>query len=107
MYFSSTVNSFTTDKSGEVFVKGINDAMKLLQQKDNWSNVHCSEQSRYATLSASYHLSPQSVCSPQMLPCKFTFGTGVGVRNTELIESLFAAQPVGELRQIEERIYFN
>lgn len=67
----------------------MNDAQKLLSQSGDWLYATCSEQTRYATLSA--------VHKGTNIRCHFTFGTGVAVRNTDVINSLFAAQPVGML----------
>lgn len=69
----------------------MNEVQKLIQANAFWSNVKCSEQTRYGILSAIY----TSSNSTQM-NCNFSFGTGVAVVNTEVINSLFAAQPVGE-----------
>lgn len=68
----------------------MNETLKLMRDSEEWSNVECSEQSRYAILSAE-HVIPGS----ENRKCHFTFGTGVAVKNTEIIQSLFAAQPVG------------
>lgn len=68
----------------------MNETRKLMQKSEEWSNIECSEQSRYAILSADH------ICSnTEKKKCHFTFGTGVTVKNTEIINSLFAAQPVG------------
>lgn len=83
----STVNTYTIDKSGPVFVAGMNDVQKILDKSGDWSDTKCSDQTRYAILSA--------VNKAKNLKCNFTFGTGVAVRNTDVINTLFAAQPVG------------
>lgn len=83
-------NSFHADKTGSVFIDGMNETVNLMQKSEEWSNVKCSEQSRYAILSADY---TGSDSEPKK--CHFTFGTGVAVKNTEIVNSLFAAQPVG------------
>lgn len=85
--FHAAVDSFHIDRSGQIFINGMNEAMKLMQQSNYWTDIKCSEQTRYGILSAVY--------LPLDLKCHFTFGTGVGVRNTDIIKSLFAAQPVG------------
>lgn len=85
-------NSFHADKAGSVFIEGMNETRKLMQNSEIWTNIECSEQSRYAILSAD-HISEKK-------KCHLTFGTGVTVKNTEIINSLFAAQPVG-MRKIQ------
>lgn len=87
LFFNSTDNSFHADKSGQTFVNGMNDTMKLLSINNEWSDAECSEQTRYGILSVTHKATN--------LKCNFTFGTGVGVRNTEVVNSLFEAQPVG------------
>lgn len=84
---SDVDNTFSTDKSGSIFVNGMNDAQKLLIQSGEWIEAKCSEQTRYAILSAAHKTTN--------VKCNFSFGTGVAVRNTEVINSMFAAQPVG------------
>lgn len=71
----------------------MNETVKLMQKSKEWSNVKCSDQSRYAILSAD-HISLDS----EKKTCHFTFGTGVAVKNTEIINCLFAAQPIGMRR---------
>lgn len=68
----------------------MNEALQLMKQSNDWSNVKCTEQSRYGMLLANHKW-------PNLKPneCRFMFGTGVAVRNTEVINSLFAAQSVG------------
>lgn len=83
-------NSFHTDKAGQIFIDGMNKTRQLLEKSDEWTNVECSEQTRYAILSAEHIGS-----DPERKKCHFTFGTGVAVKNTEIINTLFAAQPVG------------
>lgn len=68
----------------------MNETQKLMQKSEEWSNVECSEQSRYAILSAEHVFS-----NSEKKKCHFRFGTGVAVKNTEIVNSLFAAQPVG------------
>lgn len=66
----------------------MNEAQKLLAQNNNeWSNAECSEQTRYGILSVTHKATNQK--------CQFSFGTGVSVRNTDILNSLFDAQPVG------------
>lgn len=83
-------NSFNADKSSQVFIEGMNELVKLLQTNEEWSNVDCLGISRYDILSAD-HMGANS----EKKKCHFTFGTGVAVKNTEIINSMFAAQPVG------------
>lgn len=75
-----------------MFVSKMNETMKLMLENANWSNVRCSEQTRYGILSADY------TATQQPMHCNFSFGTGVSVRNTDVINSLFAAQPVGKFK---------
>lgn len=82
--------SFHADKSGPIFVHGMNDTLKLMQKSDEWSVINCSDQSRYGILTVDY------TCSgAEPKKCRFTFGTGVGVKNTEIVQKIFDAQPVG------------
>lgn len=83
-------NSFNTDKTGSLFVEGMNEVVKILRKRGNWAKLKCSEQTRYGTLSAEY-----TSDDLKLIECRFTFGTGVAVKNTEILNSLFAAQPVG------------
>lgn len=82
-------NSFHEDKIKSVFIEGMNATQKLMEASEEWSKVEKSEHSRYAILSAD-HIDCKTI------RCHFTFGTGVAVKNTEIISSLFAAQPVGK-----------
>ncbi|XP_055299892.1 uncharacterized protein LOC129567252 [Sitodiplosis mosellana] len=88
--------SFNTDKSGQVFVNGMNDTLKFLSNSGEWSDAKCSEQTRYGILSATH--------TATSLKCNFSFGTGVGVRNTDVINSLFTAQPVARQMVISVRL---
>lgn len=85
--FLLTDDSFHKDKAGSVFIDGMNETQKLLTQSGEWRDAKRTEQTRYAILSA--------VHANTSLQCNFSFGTGVQVRNTEVLSSLFAAQPVG------------
>lgn len=75
----------------------MNTVQNLLKQSNGeWTDISCSEPTRYGILSATYTATKQQ--------CNFLFGTGVVVRNTEVINSLFTAQPVGmHFCQILER----
>lgn len=86
-----TDDSFHADKSGQVFVNGMNDTVKLLAQSDDWFIQGCSEQTRYGVLSATFKI--------MNVKCTFQFGTGVIVRNTDVIKALLDAQPVGMLSE--------
>lgn len=68
----------------------MNRAMQLLEKSADWTTVKCSEQTRYGILSGSHKLNNEKI------ECRFAFGTGVTVRNSEIINILFAAQPVGQ-----------
>lgn len=93
LYFCDAVdNSFHADKAGPVFIDGLDKTRELMEKGDDWSNVECSERSRYAILSAEHVGSKRK--------CNFTFGTGVAVKNTEIINSFFVAQPVGKQKSI-------
>lgn len=86
-----TDDSFHADKSGHVFVNGMNDTVKLMAQSDDWFVQSCSEQTRYGVLSATFKI--------MNIKCTFQFGTGVIVRNTDVIKALLDAQPVGMLSE--------
>lgn len=64
----------------------MNNVVKVLQNTDKWADVKCSEQSRRGIVSAKYVKLGQR--------CHFRFGTGVVVRNSDVIKSLLNAQPV-------------
>lgn len=90
----SVDNSFYEDKIKSAFIEGMNVTQKLMEKSEEWSEkVEKSEHSRYAILSAEH-----IACK---IRCTFRFGTGVAVKNTEIIKSLFAAQPVGKRKKIE------
>lgn len=72
-----------------IFIDGMNAAKKLLEQNMDWTDEECSGITRYSILSATHKATN--------LKCNFTFGTGVAVRNCDVIMSLFDAQPVGML----------
>lgn len=76
----------------------MNETQKLLQKSEEWSNIECSEHSRYAILSADHNSEKKK--------CHFSFGTGVTVKNTEIINAFFAAQPVGMRRIPFRKITF-
>lgn len=69
-----------------MLVNAMNDVQKILGENDEWSDVKCSEQTRFGVLSA--------INTKNKLKCHFRFGTGVVVRNSDVIKSLFEAQPV-------------
>lgn len=93
LYFLVTFadNSFHADKAGPIFIEGINETLKLMQKSDEWAGIKCSEQSRYGIISADH--------TSEKKKCHFRFGTGVAVKNTEIVNGLFAAQPVGMQRK--------
>lgn len=70
----------------------MNDTVKLMQQNSDWKDAKCSEQTRYGILSA--------IHVPTDMNCHFTFGTGVGVRNSDVVKCLFNTQPVGMFKFI-------
>lgn len=85
----SVGDSFHTDKIKSVdIILGMNETQKIMEKSEEWSDVGKSEHSKYAILSAEHIVSKKR--------CHFTFGTGVAVKNTEIVDSLFAAQPVGK-----------
>lgn len=69
-----------------MLVKAMTDVKRILGENNEWSDVKCSEQTRYGVLSATN--------TKNKLKCHFRFGTGVVVRNSEVIQCLFEAQPV-------------
>ncbi|XP_031634243.1 uncharacterized protein LOC116347682 [Contarinia nasturtii] len=89
-------DSFNTDRRGQVFVAGMDETLKLLQESCDWFNAKCSEQSRYGILSATN--------SSTNWECNFRFGTGVAVRNSDIISTLFEAQPVARQLVISVRL---
>lgn len=59
---------------------------KILSESSYWTNVKCSEEHRYGIVFATAKGFKQK--------CHFRFGTGVVVRNSEVIAALFDAQPI-------------
>lgn len=86
MFIYLSVDSFHKDKSGGMFVNAMSNVQKILGESNEWSDVKCSEQNRYGVLSA--------FNKENKLKCHFRFGTGVAVRNSEVIKCLLDAQPV-------------
>lgn len=84
-------NSFNADKTGSVFIQGMSDTVKLMQNNSEWTNIQLSERARHAILSADH------IGSGTSKKCQFTFGTGVAVKNTEIVKGLLDAQIVGML----------
>lgn len=74
---------------GKVYIDGISNAEELFAQSAIWSDVACSDQTRYGILSVTH--------VPTRTKCRMIFGTGVPVRNSEVVQCLFDAQPVCKL----------
>lgn len=91
--------SFHNDKSGAIFVAGMNDAHKIMVDSNEWSNVKCSEQTRYGILSATHNATN--------IDCCFTFGTGVFVRNNDLVKSFLDVQKICKKTRIPFSLHFH
>lgn len=79
-------DSFHQDKAAKIFSDGITTAEQLFNKSAEWSEVKCSELTRYGILSVTHNATK--------IKCRMIFGTGVPVRNTKVVQSLFDAQPV-------------
>lgn len=88
--FCISVDSYTKDKSGPIFSDAIALAVKLFKSSTEWSDVKCTEPSRYGTIYATHAATD--------IKCQIIFGTGVPVRNTQVIQCLFTKQPVCKFR---------
>lgn len=87
-----------------MFLSAMTTVQKILGESNEWSDIKFSEHSRYGVLSAFNTINK--------LKCHFRFGTGVVVRNSEVIKCLFEAQPVcvyfnGILHEISNNFIFN
>lgn len=80
--------TYHQDKTAKVYVDGICTAEELFTKSSIWSDVRCSEQTRYGILSVTHNATK--------IRCRMVFGTGVPVRNTLVVQCLFDVQPVCE-----------
>lgn len=82
-------DSFNEDKSQKIIMDGLKDTENILKQSESWSNVRYFDRTRQFV---------SGIHESSKILCNLTFGTGVSIYNTQVIQAMFDAQPVCEYK---------